>query len=94
MSIFLLFYSIFREVLSGLRTASKAGSSCFLVAGTTAQHMTVMQGLQPGAGRLGQERLTKPFDIPPADERAGERQERLMDVCSSLMSDAQSAKAV
>lgn len=40
------------------------------------------------------ERLTKPFDIPPTDERASERKERLMDVCSPLVSDAQPAKAV
>jgi hypothetical protein len=40
------------------------------------------------------ERLTKPFDIPPTDERASERKERLMDVCSPLVPNAQSAKAV
>jgi hypothetical protein len=40
------------------------------------------------------ERLTKPFDIPPTDERAGKRKERLMYVCSSFVSDAQPAKAV
>jgi hypothetical protein len=44
--------------------------------------------------RRALERLTKPFDIPPTDERASERKERLMDVCSPLMPDAQSAKAV
>jgi hypothetical protein len=31
------------------------------------------------------ERRTKPFDVPPTDERACERKERLMDVCSPLM---------
>lgn len=36
----------------------------------------------------------KPSDIPPTDECAGKRKERLMDVCSSLMPDAQSAKAM
>jgi hypothetical protein len=40
------------------------------------------------------ERLTKPFEIPPTDEGAGKRKERLMDVCSPLMTDAQSAKTV
>jgi hypothetical protein len=40
------------------------------------------------------ESLTKPFDVPPTDERAGKRNERLMDVCSSLTPDAQSAKAM
>jgi hypothetical protein len=40
------------------------------------------------------ERLTKPLDIPPTDERAGKRQECLMDVCSPLVPDAQSAEAV
>jgi pimeloyl-ACP methyl ester carboxylesterase len=39
-------------------------------------------------------RLTKPLDVTPTDERAGKRKERLMDVCSSLMTDAQSAKTV
>jgi hypothetical protein len=46
------------------------------------------------AGGLTYERLTKPFDVPPTDERAGKRNERLMDVCSSLTPDAQSAKAM
>ena len=32
--------------------------------------------------------LTKPFDMPPADERAGERKERLVNVSPSLMPDA------
>jgi uncharacterized protein YceH (UPF0502 family) len=40
------------------------------------------------------ERLTKPLDVPPTDERAGKRKERLMHVCSSLVSNAQSAEAV
>ena len=39
-------------------------------------------------------RLTKPFDIPPTDDRAGKRKERLMDVRPSLVPNTQSAKAV
>ena len=31
------------------------------------------------------ERLTKPLDISPTDERASERKERLMDICSPLV---------
>jgi hypothetical protein len=38
------------------------------------------------------ERLTKPLDVPPTDQRAGKRQERLMHVCSPLMSNAQSTE--
>jgi len=34
------------------------------------------------------------LDIPPTDERASKRKERLMDVCSSLVPDWQSAKAL
>jgi integrase/recombinase XerD len=40
------------------------------------------------------ERLTKPCDIPPTDERAGKPQERLVHVCSPLMPNSQSAEAV
>jgi hypothetical protein len=40
------------------------------------------------------ERLTKPFDVPPTDQRACKRKERLVDVCPPLMSDAQSAEAM
>jgi hypothetical protein len=42
----------------------------------------------------GLERLTKPLDIPPTDERAGKQQESLVHICSPLMPDAQSAEAV
>lgn len=45
-------------------------------------------------GELNLERLTKPFNVPPADEGAGHRQKRLVDVGSTLMTDAQSAKPV
>jgi hypothetical protein len=44
--------------------------------------------------RVTKERLTKPFDIPPTDERASEREERLMYVCSLLVPDTQSTEAV
>lgn len=43
---------------------------------------------------LDQERLTKPFEVSPTDERAGKGEECLMDVCSSLISYAPSAKTV
>jgi hypothetical protein len=40
------------------------------------------------------ERLTKPFDVHPADERAGKSKERLMNICSSLIADAQSPETI
>jgi hypothetical protein len=40
------------------------------------------------------ERPTKPFDLPPTDERTGKRKEGLVDIGSPLMTDAQSRKAV
>jgi hypothetical protein len=49
------------------------------------------------AGLIGHqalERLTKPFDISPTNERASERKKRLMDVRSSLISNAQSSEAM
>jgi hypothetical protein len=39
-------------------------------------------------------RLTKPFDVPPADERACQQEKGLMNICTALVTDPQSAKSV
>jgi hypothetical protein len=38
--------------------------------------------------------LTIPFNIPPADERAGQQEKSLMDIRTALVADPQSAKSM